>query len=72
MSVAYNEPMTSRSEEQAAFLLVVARQAHGALSRDVADSALFPKASEINPCVTVRALADLAAGRIRANAGGLR
>lgn len=37
----------------------------------VADSSLFPQASEINPYVTVMALADRVAERIRMDAGKL-
>jgi choline dehydrogenase-like flavoprotein len=44
---------------------------HGVPWLYVADSSLFPKASEINPYVTVMALADRAAESIRANAGEL-
>jgi choline dehydrogenase-like flavoprotein len=44
---------------------------HGARGLYVADSALFPRASEINPYVTVMALADRAAEHIRTNAGEL-
>jgi choline dehydrogenase-like flavoprotein len=44
---------------------------HGTESVFVADSALFPRASEINPYVTVMALADRVAEGIRDNAGEL-
>jgi choline dehydrogenase-like flavoprotein len=44
---------------------------HGVPWLYVADSSLFPKASEINPYVTVMALADRAAESVRANAGEL-
>jgi choline dehydrogenase-like flavoprotein len=37
----------------------------------VADSSLFPRASEINPYVTVMALADRAAEHLRSHAGEL-
>ncbi len=37
----------------------------------VADSSLFPRASEINPYLTVMALADRVAERIRLDAGEL-
>jgi choline dehydrogenase-like flavoprotein len=44
---------------------------HGASGLYVGDSALFPQASEINPYVTVMALADRVAEHIRSNAGEL-
>ena len=44
---------------------------HGTRGLYVADSALFPRASEINPYVTVMALADRVAEHIRENAGDL-
>jgi len=44
---------------------------HGAPGLYVADSGLFPRASEINPYVTVMALADRVAEHIRENAGEL-
>ena len=44
---------------------------HGSRGLYVADSGLFPKASEINPYVTVMALADRVAEGIRTNAGEL-
>lgn len=44
---------------------------HGTRRLFVADSGLFPKASEINPYVTVMALADRVAEHIRSNAGEL-
>jgi choline dehydrogenase-like flavoprotein len=44
---------------------------HGVPWLYVADSSLFPKASEINPYVTVMALADRVAEHIRSNAGEL-
>jgi len=44
---------------------------HGSRGLFVADSGLFPKASEINPYVTVMALADRVAEGIRDNAGEL-
>lgn len=44
---------------------------HGESRLFVADSSLFPKASEINPYVTVMALADRTAEYIRDNAGEL-
>jgi choline dehydrogenase-like flavoprotein len=44
---------------------------HGSRGLFVADSALFPQASEINPYVTVMALADRVAEGIRSNAGEL-
>ncbi len=44
---------------------------HGSRGLYVGDSALFPRASEINPYVTVMALADRVAEHIRDNAGEL-
>jgi choline dehydrogenase-like flavoprotein len=44
---------------------------HGAPWLYVGDSSLFPKASEINPYVTVMALADRVAEHIRDHAGEL-
>jgi len=44
---------------------------HGSPGLFVADSGLFPKASEINPYVTIMALADRVAEHIRDNAGEL-
>ncbi len=44
---------------------------HGHPGLFVADSALFPQANEINPYLTVMALADRVAERIRADAGEL-
>jgi hypothetical protein len=44
---------------------------HGTSGLYVADSSLFPKSSEINPYVTVMALADRVAEHIRDNAGEL-
>jgi choline dehydrogenase-like flavoprotein len=44
---------------------------HGVPWLFVADSSLFPQCSEINPYVTVMALADRVAEGIRANAGAL-
>ena len=44
---------------------------HGSRGLFVADSGLFPRASEINPYVTVMALADRVAEGIRKNAGEL-
>jgi choline dehydrogenase-like flavoprotein len=44
---------------------------HGVPWLYVADSSLFPRASEINPYVTVMALADRAAEQIRTHAGEL-
>jgi choline dehydrogenase-like flavoprotein len=44
---------------------------HGHPGLYVADSSLFPQASEINPYVTVMALADRVAERIRLDAGEL-
>ncbi len=46
-------------------------QVHGVPWLYVGDSSLFPKASEINPYITVMALADRAAEHIRENAGEL-
>ncbi len=44
---------------------------HGSRALYVGDSALFPRAAEINPYVTVMALADRVAEHIRDNAGEL-
>jgi choline dehydrogenase-like flavoprotein len=44
---------------------------HGCRRLFVADSGLFPRASEINPYVTVMALADRVAERIHDDAGEL-
>lgn len=44
---------------------------HGSPGLYVADSGLFPRASEINPYVTIMALADRVAEHIRDNAGEL-
>jgi hypothetical protein len=44
---------------------------HGGNGLFVADSGLFPRASEINPYLTVMALADRTAEHIRTNAGEL-
>jgi len=44
---------------------------HGSPGLYVGDSGLFPRASEINPYVTVMALADRVAEHIRSNAGEL-
>jgi choline dehydrogenase-like flavoprotein len=44
---------------------------HGVPWLYVADSSLFPKASEINPYITVMALADRVAEHVRSNAGEL-
>jgi len=44
---------------------------HGAKRLFVGDSGLFPRASEINPYVTIMALADRVAEHIRSNAGEL-
>jgi len=44
---------------------------HGSTGLYVGDSALFPRASEINPYVTVMALADRTAEHIRTHAGEL-
>jgi choline dehydrogenase-like flavoprotein len=44
---------------------------HGARGLYVADSGLFPQSSEVNPYVTVMALADRVAEHIRDNAGEL-
>jgi choline dehydrogenase-like flavoprotein len=44
---------------------------HGSRGLYVGDSGLFPRASEINPYVTVMALADRVAEHIRTNAGEL-
>ena len=44
---------------------------HGMPWLFVADSSLFPRASEINPYVTIMALADRVAERIRGRSGEL-
>jgi cholesterol oxidase len=44
---------------------------HGVRGLYVGDSGLFPKASEINPYVTIMALADRVAEHIRTHAGEL-
>jgi choline dehydrogenase-like flavoprotein len=44
---------------------------HGTRALYVADSGLFPQASEINPYITVMALADRVAEGIRSHAGEL-
>jgi choline dehydrogenase-like flavoprotein len=44
---------------------------HGRPGLFVADSSLFPDSLEINPYLTVMALADRAAERIREDAGSL-
>jgi choline dehydrogenase-like flavoprotein len=44
---------------------------HGVPWLFVADSSLFPRASEINPYVTVMALADRVAERVRSDAAEL-
>jgi choline dehydrogenase-like flavoprotein len=44
---------------------------HGSKGLFVADSSLFPDSLEINPYLTVMALADRAAERIREDAGAL-
>ncbi len=46
-------------------------QVHGVPWLYVADASLFPKAAEINPYVTIMALADRVAERIRSRAGEL-
>lgn len=44
---------------------------HGTRRLFVGDSGLFPRASEINPYITIMALADRVAEHIRDNAGEL-
>jgi choline dehydrogenase-like flavoprotein len=46
-------------------------QVHGAPWLYVADASLFPRCSEVNPYITIMALADRVAERLRSRAGEL-